>query len=59
MRQFYDTQVQTYENNGQGWFHWAWKQESAADWSYQAGLAGGWIPSDPGNHQYSLAQSCQ
>ncbi|KAK4688993.1 glucan 1,3-beta-glucosidase, partial [Tremellales sp. Uapishka_1] len=58
MRQFYDVQTQTYENNGQGWIHWTWKTEDAVDWSYSAGLAGGWIPSDPSNHEYSIDQLC-
>lgn len=30
---------------GWGWFYWAWKAESAPLWSYQAGLAGGMLPS--------------
>jgi glucan 1,3-beta-glucosidase len=58
LRQYWDVQTQTYENNGQGWIMWAWKQENAADWSYQAGLAGGWIPSDPSQHQYSIQSLC-
>jgi len=58
MRRFWDAQTQVYEQNGQGWLMWAWKMESAADWSYQAGLAGGWIPSDPTQHQYSLQSLC-
>lgn len=31
----------------QGWVFWAWKNIGAMDWSYQAGLQYGWIPSDP------------
>ncbi|ORY35550.1 putative cellulase [Naematelia encephala] len=58
MREFYDAQVQTYENNAQGWIHWTWKTEAAADWSYSAGLAGGWIPYDPTNHQHSIQSIC-
>ncbi|KAL5350415.1 hypothetical protein ACLOAV_003983 [Pseudogymnoascus australis] len=27
-----------------GWFYWTWKTESAPQWSYQAGLAGGFMP---------------
>ena len=50
LRQFYDVQVETYETNGQGWIFWDWKNENADDWSYPAGLAGGWIPGDPTQH---------
>jgi glucan 1,3-beta-glucosidase len=28
-----------------GWFYWTWKTEDAPLWSYQAGLAGGFMPS--------------
>ncbi|OCF54308.1 glucan 1,3-beta-glucosidase [Kwoniella mangroviensis CBS 10435] len=58
LRKFYDVQVQTYENNGQGWIHWTWKTESAADWSYQSGIKNGFIPSDPTNHKYSYQSLC-
>ncbi|OBT79130.1 hypothetical protein VF21_01724 [Pseudogymnoascus sp. 05NY08] len=27
-----------------GWFYWTWKTESAPQWSYQSGLAGGFMP---------------
>jgi len=50
LRDYYDTQTQTWENNGKGWIYWTWKTENAAEWSYQAGLAGGWIPYNPGEH---------
>jgi glucan 1,3-beta-glucosidase len=46
------------QNNGQGWIHWTWKTETSADWSYQTGLAQGWIPSDPTNHKYPLSSLC-
>jgi glucan 1,3-beta-glucosidase len=58
LRKFYDAQTQVYENNGQGWIMWTWKTETSEDWSYQAGLAGGWIPSDPTNHQFSISTLC-
>lgn len=29
-----------------GWFMWTFKAESADDWSYDAGVKGGWIPKD-------------
>lgn len=59
MRQFYDTQTQVFENNGQGWFYWCWKNERAADWSYQSGLRLGYIPRNPGDHKYPLSQTCR
>ncbi|KAK0237033.1 exo-beta-1,3-glucanase [Armillaria nabsnona] len=40
LRKYWEAQVITYKN----WIHWTWKAESADDWSYQAGLTGGWIP---------------
>ena len=58
MRKFWDVQTQIYENNGQGWIYWPWRAENAADWSYEAGLAGGWIPQDASQHQYPLDELC-
>jgi glucan 1,3-beta-glucosidase len=70
LRKFWDTQTQVYENNGQGrviaveicslsgWVFWTWKTESAAEWSYSAGLAGGWIPYNPTEHVNSLSSLC-
>ncbi|KAJ7070741.1 glycoside hydrolase family 5 protein [Mycena amicta] len=48
LRQFWEAQVISYEK-GQGWIQWTWKTESGTgeEWSYQQGLANGWIPSDP------------
>lgn len=40
LRKYWEAQVMAYRN----WIHWTWKAESADDWSYQAGLLGGWIP---------------
>lgn len=51
LRQFWEAQVQSYEK-GQGWIQWTWKTEIADEWSYQAGLANGWIPQDPTNFIY-------
>ncbi|KAJ6502680.1 glycoside hydrolase family 5 protein [Mycena vulgaris] len=48
LRQFWEAQVISYEK-GQGWIQWTWKAENADEWSYQAGLANGWIPQDPTN----------
>ncbi|KAH7927594.1 glycoside hydrolase family 5 protein [Leucogyrophana mollusca] len=51
LRQFWEAQVISYEK-GDGWLQWTWKAESADDWSYQAGLANGWIPQDPTDLMY-------
>jgi glucan 1,3-beta-glucosidase len=70
LRSFWDTQTQVYEGSGQGrhqkksvayvtgWVFWAWKTEQAAEWSYQAGVAGGWIPSNPSQHVSTLSELC-
>ncbi|WWD19081.1 hypothetical protein CI109_103539 [Kwoniella shandongensis] len=58
MRKFYDAQTQVYEQNGQGYFHWTWKTETASDWAYKSGLDGGWIPQDANDHKYSLQSLC-
>ena len=52
LRQFWEAQVISYEKGGQGWIQWTWKTEDADEWSYQAGLANGWIPSNPTDFQY-------
>ncbi|KZP25280.1 glycoside hydrolase family 5 protein [Athelia psychrophila] len=49
--QYWQAQVEAYEA-GQGWIQWTWKAENADEWTYQAGLAGGWIPPNPANHKY-------
>ncbi|KAG6910487.1 hypothetical protein DXG01_009906 [Tephrocybe rancida] len=46
LRQYWEAQTSTYEQ-GQGWIQWAWKTEITDEWSYQAGLANGWIPQNP------------
>ena len=51
LRQYWEAQTITYEK-GQGWIQWTWKAENADDWSYQAGLANGWIPQNPTQRQY-------
>ena len=51
LRKYWEAQTITYEK-GAGWIQWTWKAENADDWSYQAGLAGGWIPQDPTNLKY-------
>jgi glucan 1,3-beta-glucosidase len=51
MRQYWEAQV-TVAEKVNGWIYWTWKAENADDWSYQAGLANGYIPQDPTNRQY-------
>ena len=51
LRKMWEAQVISYEK-GNGWLQWTWKAENADEWSYQAGIANGWIPEDPTNHQY-------
>lgn len=51
LRQMWEAQVMTFEQ-GHGWIQWTWKTEIADEWSYQAGLANGWIPQDPTNFNY-------
>ncbi|KAL5486001.1 hypothetical protein ACEPAI_7045 [Sanghuangporus weigelae] len=51
LRKYWEVQVDIGESV-QGWVYWAWKTESADEWSYQKGLAGGWIPQDPTERLY-------
>jgi len=51
LRQFWEAQAMTYEK-AQGWIQWTWKAEYADEWSYQAGLANGWIPKNPTDYKY-------
>jgi glucan 1,3-beta-glucosidase len=51
LRQMFEAQTSSFER-GSGWIMWTWKAESAADWTYQDGLAGGWIPQNPTARQY-------
>jgi glucan 1,3-beta-glucosidase len=51
LRKYYEAQTSAYEH-GTGWIFWTWRAESAADWSYKDGLAGGWIPRNPTDRQY-------
>ncbi|WVQ74966.1 hypothetical protein IAR50_004574 [Cryptococcus sp. DSM 104548] len=58
MRKYWDVQTQLYEANSQGWIHWTWKTEDAADWGYEAGIDGGWIPADAWYHDSPLSTYC-
>ncbi|KAF8335349.1 glycoside hydrolase family 5 protein [Cantharellus anzutake] len=51
MRQFFEAQTSSFEKAA-GWIYWAWKTEATDEWSYQQGLAGGWIPYDPTQRLY-------
>jgi len=53
LRQFYEAQLTAYEQ-GSGWIMWLWKAQAgtADEWSYQAGLQNGWIPSNPTQRQF-------
>ncbi|THU98603.1 glycoside hydrolase family 5 protein [Dendrothele bispora CBS 962.96] len=51
LRQMWEAQTITFEK-GAGWVQWTWKAEVADEWSYQAGLANGWIPKDPVERMY-------
>jgi len=57
LRRFWDVQTQTYERR-EGWIFWTWKTENVVEWSYSAGLAGGWIPYNPDEHVSSLSALC-
>ncbi|EEB89821.1 hypothetical protein MPER_12045, partial [Moniliophthora perniciosa FA553] len=52
LRAFFEAHTSTFEANSVGWIHSTWKTESAAESSYSAGLAGGWIPSDVTQRAY-------
>lgn len=52
LRKLFELQTSIYESAASGWIMWTWKTEAAADWDYQRGLAGGWIPRDPGQKKY-------
>ncbi|KAH9849706.1 glycoside hydrolase family 5 protein [Lenzites betulinus] len=51
LRKYWESQVAIGEAV-QGWIFWTWKAENADEWSYQRGLAGGWIPQDPTDSLY-------
>ncbi|EED84031.1 candidate exo-beta-1,3-glucanase from glycoside hydrolase family GH5 [Postia placenta Mad-698-R] len=52
LRQYWEAQAIAFSAGAQGWIMWTWKTESADEWSYQAGLAGGWIPQNPTDYDY-------
>ncbi|KAG7447408.1 glycoside hydrolase [Guyanagaster necrorhizus] len=52
LRKYWEAQLVTYEKSTAGYIYWTWKAEFADDWSYQAGLAYGWIPRNLINRLY-------
>jgi glucan 1,3-beta-glucosidase len=44
LQQWAEAQMYAFEKSSWGWFYWTWKLESAPLWSYQAALAGGFMP---------------
>ncbi|KAG5651666.1 hypothetical protein H0H81_007862 [Sphagnurus paluster] len=52
LRQYWEAQTSSFEKGCRGWIQWTWKAEIADEWSYQAGLANGWIPQDPTARMY-------
>ncbi|KAI0749793.1 glycoside hydrolase [Daedaleopsis nitida] len=51
LRKYFESQIAIGEAV-QGWTFWTWKAENADDWSYQKGVEGGWIPTDPTDRLY-------
>ncbi|PLW14722.1 hypothetical protein PCASD_18765 [Puccinia coronata f. sp. avenae] len=49
----FEIQTQVYEH-GSGWFMWTFKAERADDWSYDAGVKGGWIPRNLDHKTYGV-----
>ncbi|KOS19870.1 putative glucan 1 [Escovopsis weberi] len=49
---FAEAQMHSFEK-GYGWWYWTWKTESAAQWSYEAGLAAGVLPKKPGQRSFN------
>ncbi|KAH7096198.1 glycoside hydrolase family 5 protein [Auriculariales sp. MPI-PUGE-AT-0066] len=52
LRKMFEAQTYAFEKGGRGWFYWTWKTEVAPEWSYSAGIKGGWIPSPPTARKY-------
>lgn len=53
---FAEAQMESFEA-GWGWFYWTWATESAPQWSYQAGMATGILPTNVANRQFSCNAS--
>ncbi|KAH7101605.1 glycoside hydrolase family 5 protein [Auriculariales sp. MPI-PUGE-AT-0066] len=52
LRQMFEAQTITFENNARGWIYWTWKTEVTDEWSYKKGLQYGWIPQNPTTRLY-------
>ena len=59
MRAFWDVQTQVFERHSQGWIFWTWKNEGpVVEWSYQAGIQYGYIPSTADQHVLAYSDLC-
>ncbi|WFD34939.1 glucan 1,3-beta-glucosidase [Malassezia cuniculi] len=56
----FGAQSSAYEG-GTGWVMWTWRTEghNADDWSYRAGVRGGWIPRNVDDRQFSCSKFAQ
>ncbi|KAK3637257.1 hypothetical protein LTR56_013795 [Elasticomyces elasticus] len=52
---FAEAQMHSFEQ-GWGWFYWTWQTESAAQWSYKAGLAAGTMPNITWDRSFDCSQ---
>ncbi|PIB02479.1 putative glucan 1,3-beta-glucosidase D [Cercospora beticola] len=52
---FAEAQMHSFEQ-GWGWFYWTWQTESAAQWSYKAGLAAGTMPKVAWERSFDCSQ---
>jgi glucan 1,3-beta-glucosidase len=55
LKTFAEAQMSAFES-AWGWFYWTWKTESAAQWSYQAGVQGGYMPKVAYERAFSCGQ---
>ncbi|CAH7683674.1 family 5 glycoside hydrolase [Phakopsora pachyrhizi] len=53
LRKLFEVQTLVYESTS-GWVMWTFKAEAADDWSYDAGVKGGWIPAKAGDRFNSV-----
>jgi hypothetical protein len=52
-RQLWEAQIAVYEHgNARGWIFWTWKTAASPLWDYRAGVALGFIPSNPAQRLY-------
>ncbi|KAK1053679.1 hypothetical protein LTR74_016185 [Friedmanniomyces endolithicus] len=53
---FAEAQMHSFEQ-GWGWFYWTWQTETAAQWSYKAGLAAGTMPNTTWTRAFDCSQN--